>query len=58
MLNRKREALKAHASQIQESWFAELRPGLAAEMFGSTAPLDGIPRRWQSAGVTIRCSRR
>ena len=38
MLNRKHEALRAHASQIQESWFAELPPGLAAETFGSTAP--------------------
>jgi hypothetical protein len=38
MLNRKRQALMAHASQIQESWFAELPPALAAETFGSTAP--------------------
>ncbi|HWG13281.1 MAG TPA: PIG-L family deacetylase [Streptosporangiaceae bacterium] len=34
MLDRKREALMAHVSQIQESWFAKLPPELAAETFG------------------------
>jgi LmbE family N-acetylglucosaminyl deacetylase len=34
MLDRKRDALMAHASQIQESWFAKLPPELAAETFG------------------------
>ena len=34
MLTRKRDALMAHASQIQESWFAKLPPELAAEVFG------------------------
>lgn len=34
MLNRKRDALMAHASQIQESWFAKLPPELAEETFG------------------------
>ena len=34
VLNRKRDALMAHASQIQESWFAKLPPAVAAEAFG------------------------
>jgi LmbE family N-acetylglucosaminyl deacetylase len=34
MLSRKREALMAHVSQIQESWFAKLPPELAEETFG------------------------
>ena len=34
VLNRKRDALMAHASQIQESWFAKLPPELAVETFG------------------------
>jgi LmbE family N-acetylglucosaminyl deacetylase len=34
VLDRKREALMAHASQLQESWFAKLPPELAAETFG------------------------
>jgi LmbE family N-acetylglucosaminyl deacetylase len=34
VLNRKRDALMAHASQIQESWFAKLPPELAEETFG------------------------
>ena len=34
MLNRKRDALMAHTSQIQDSWFAKLPPDLAAETFG------------------------
>jgi LmbE family N-acetylglucosaminyl deacetylase len=34
VLSRKREALMAHASQIQESWFAKLPPELAEETFG------------------------
>ena len=34
VLDRKREALMAHASQIQESWFAKLPPELAQEAFG------------------------
>jgi len=34
VLERKREALFAHASQIQESWFAKLPPEIAAETFG------------------------
>jgi LmbE family N-acetylglucosaminyl deacetylase len=34
VLSRKRDALMAHASQIQESWFAKLPPDLAEETFG------------------------
>ena len=34
VLSRKRDALMAHASQIQESWFAKLPPELAEETFG------------------------
>jgi LmbE family N-acetylglucosaminyl deacetylase len=34
VLDRKREALMAHASQLQESWFAKLPPELATETFG------------------------
>lgn len=34
VLDRKREALMAHASQLQESWFAKLPPELAEETFG------------------------
>jgi LmbE family N-acetylglucosaminyl deacetylase len=34
VLDRKREALMAHASQIQESWFSKIPPEIAAEAFG------------------------
>jgi LmbE family N-acetylglucosaminyl deacetylase len=34
VLPRKRDALMAHASQIEDSWFAKLPPGLAEETFG------------------------
>ncbi len=34
VLARKREALFAHASQIQESWFAKIPPDIATEAFG------------------------
>jgi LmbE family N-acetylglucosaminyl deacetylase len=34
VLDRKREALMAHASQIQDSWFSKLPPDIAAEAFG------------------------
>src|SRR6201992_3409680 len=34
VLDRKREALMAHVSQIQDSWFAKLPPDLAEETFG------------------------
>jgi LmbE family N-acetylglucosaminyl deacetylase len=33
-LERKREALFAHASQIQESWFSKIPPEIAEEAFG------------------------
>ncbi len=34
VLDRKRAALLAHASQIRESWFSKLPPGIGAEVFG------------------------
>lgn len=34
VLDRKREALFAHASQIQDSWFSKLPPEIAEETFG------------------------
>jgi LmbE family N-acetylglucosaminyl deacetylase len=34
VLGRKREALLAHASQIGESWFSKIPPGVAEEAFG------------------------
>jgi LmbE family N-acetylglucosaminyl deacetylase len=34
VLERKREALLAHASQIQDSWFSKLPPEIAEEAFG------------------------
>ncbi len=34
VLERKREALYAHASQVEESWFARLPPDVALEAFG------------------------
>jgi LmbE family N-acetylglucosaminyl deacetylase len=34
VLNRKRDALMAHASQIQESWFSQIPPEIAETVFG------------------------
>ncbi len=34
VLGRKREALFAHASQIQDSWFSKLPPEIAESTFG------------------------
>ena len=34
MAGRKREALRAHASQLAESWFAKLPESLFDEVFG------------------------
>src|SRR5215472_7586505 len=34
VLERKREALMAHASQIQDSWFSKIPPEIATEAFG------------------------
>jgi LmbE family N-acetylglucosaminyl deacetylase len=34
VLDRKRAALLAHASQIRESWFSKIPPDLSAEVFG------------------------
>jgi LmbE family N-acetylglucosaminyl deacetylase len=49
MLSRKREALMAHVSQIQESWFAKLPPELAAETFG----FESFIRTRDTTGVPI-----
>jgi LmbE family N-acetylglucosaminyl deacetylase len=34
VLERKRAALMSHASQIRESWFSKIPPGIGAEVFG------------------------
>jgi LmbE family N-acetylglucosaminyl deacetylase len=34
VLARKRDALLAHASQIEDSWFSKIPPGVAADAFG------------------------
>jgi LmbE family N-acetylglucosaminyl deacetylase len=34
VLNRKRDALLAHASQIQDSWFSKIPPDVAEGAFG------------------------
>jgi LmbE family N-acetylglucosaminyl deacetylase len=34
VIDRKREALMAHASQIQDSWFSKIPPEVASEAFG------------------------
>jgi LmbE family N-acetylglucosaminyl deacetylase len=34
VLGRKRDALMAHASQIQESWFSKIPPEIATQAFG------------------------
>jgi LmbE family N-acetylglucosaminyl deacetylase len=34
VVERKREALMAHASQIQDSWFSKIPPEIASEAFG------------------------
>jgi LmbE family N-acetylglucosaminyl deacetylase len=34
VLDRKREALRAHASQIQDSWFSKLPADISADVFG------------------------
>lgn len=49
VLNRKRDALMAHASQIQESWFAKLPPALAEETFG----LEDFIRARDTTGAPV-----
>lgn len=49
MLSRKREALMAHVSQIQESWFAKLPPELAEETFG----FESFIRTRDTAGAPV-----
>jgi LmbE family N-acetylglucosaminyl deacetylase len=44
VLDRKREALLAHASQIQDSWFSKLPPEVAAEAFGHETFVRAIDR--------------
>jgi LmbE family N-acetylglucosaminyl deacetylase len=34
VLSRKRDALMAHASQIQDSWFSQIPPEIAETVFG------------------------
>ena len=34
MLERKRDALLAHASQIRDSWFSKIPPEVAGQAFG------------------------
>jgi LmbE family N-acetylglucosaminyl deacetylase len=49
VLERKREALFAHASQIAESWFSRLPPGIATEAFG----LESFIRADDSTGTPL-----
>jgi LmbE family N-acetylglucosaminyl deacetylase len=49
MLDRKREALMAHASQIAESWFAKIPPEVAAEAFG----YESFIRALDSTGAPV-----
>jgi LmbE family N-acetylglucosaminyl deacetylase len=49
VLSRKRDALMAHASQIQESWFAKLPPELAEEVFG----LESFIRTRDTTGAPV-----
>jgi LmbE family N-acetylglucosaminyl deacetylase len=44
VLARKRDALFAHASQIQESWFAKLPPDIAEQVFGWESFVRAIDR--------------
>lgn len=49
VLDRKREALLAHNSQIAESWFAKIPPSVAGEAFG----LESFIRAADSTGAPI-----
>jgi LmbE family N-acetylglucosaminyl deacetylase len=49
VLDRNREALFAHASQIQESWFSKLPPELASEAFG----FENFVRAYDRTGAPI-----
>jgi LmbE family N-acetylglucosaminyl deacetylase len=44
VLDRKREALFAHASQIQDSWFSKLPPEIAEEAFGRETFIRAMDR--------------
>jgi LmbE family N-acetylglucosaminyl deacetylase len=49
VLERKREALMAHASQIEESWFAKIPPEIAQEAFGQ----ENFIRAVNSTGAPV-----
>ena len=49
MLARKREALFAHASQIQESWFSKLPAEIAETAFGR----ESFIRALDSTGAPV-----
>ncbi len=49
VLERKREALYAHASQIEDSWFSKLPPEIATEAFGR----ESFVRVTDTAGAPV-----
>jgi LmbE family N-acetylglucosaminyl deacetylase len=49
VLERKREALFAHASQIEESWFSKIPPEIAGEAFG----FETFVRVLDTTGATL-----
>jgi LmbE family N-acetylglucosaminyl deacetylase len=44
VLDRKRAALMSHASQIRESWFSKIPPGLGEEVFGRESFIRAMDR--------------
>jgi LmbE family N-acetylglucosaminyl deacetylase len=44
VLDRKRAALLSHASQIRESWFSKIPPGLGEEVFGFESFIRAMDR--------------
>jgi LmbE family N-acetylglucosaminyl deacetylase len=49
VLDRKGDALRAHASQIEESWFSKIPPDLVARVFG----YETFIRASDSTGVPV-----
>ena len=49
VLGRKRDALLTHASQIQDSWFSKIPPGIAEEAFGR----ESFIRASDSTGAAV-----
>jgi len=49
VLPRKREALLAHRSQISDSWFSKIPPGVAQEAFGR----ESFIRARDTTGVPV-----